>query len=115
MPSIKSLQRQRRKARSRAKISGTAKRPRLTVYRSLQSFEAQLIDDISGVTLVSITSRKEKKDGTSLKNVQELGKKLGEQAKKKKITTCVFDRNGYAYHGKVKTFADGAREGGLMF
>jgi large subunit ribosomal protein L18 len=94
--------REKRKARIRRKISGTAARPRLTVYRSLRHMYAQLVDDVAGTTLVSIGSTT-----TVLKD------EVAEEAKG--ITAVVFDRNGFDYHGRVAAIAAGAREGGLLF
>ncbi len=110
MPTKKQAQRLRKKARVRAKVSGTTKRPRLSVYRSLTCTHAQLIDDDKGVTLASVSS----KDKT-INSALEAGKELAKKAQDKKITSCVFDRNGFAYHGRVKALADGTREGGLKF
>lgn len=100
----------------RAKISGTALKPRLSVFKSNTSIYVQLIDDLSGKTLVSISS----KEVTSAKNTNievstSVGKKLAEKALSSGIENVVFDRNGYLYHGKLKALAEGAREGGLKF
>ena len=111
------LSRQRRHARVRGKISGTAQRPRLNVYRSLNHIYAQIIDDVKGVTLVAASSV-EKDFGMTGGN-KEAAKKVGElvakRAAEKGITEVVFDRGGYVYHGRVKELAEGAREGGLKF
>ncbi|MBS1494355.1 MAG: 50S ribosomal protein L18 [Bacteroidetes bacterium] len=113
--------RARVKAQIRKKISGTAEKPRLVVYRSLNGVSAQLIDDLTGNTLTSISSTAKdvaaKLDGVKGKvgKSKEVGKALAEAAKSKNISNVVFDRNGYLYHGRVKAFADGAREGGLIF
>lgn len=104
----------RRQRRVRAKVSGTAARPRLSVFRSLRSIYAQLIDDTTGTTLVSVDDRKLKGDNKTAK-ATNVGLKLAELAKAKNITTVVFDRGGRQYHGRVKAVADGAREGGLQF
>lgn len=105
-----------RKIRIRAIVSGTAERPRLTVYRSLNHNFAQLIDDTKGVTLVSASDIKDKNSKKpKSERAKEVGLKIAELAAEKKITTCVFDRNGYKYHGSVKAMAEGAREGGLKF
>lgn len=105
-----------RKARVRAKISGTAHCPRLAVFRSLKSISVQAIDDQSGRTL-AFASIKEL--GTKAKNTvvgaQEVGKLLAQKCAKLKITEAVFDRAGYRYHGRVKSLAEGARLGGLLF
>lgn len=99
-------------------MSGTAEKPRLVVFRSLKHIYAQLVDDVSGNTLVtSSTAGKELKDKGSSGGKIELSKLVGmnlaDEAKKKKITAAVFDRNGYLYHGRVKAVAEGARENGL--
>ncbi|MFH1430546.1 MAG: 50S ribosomal protein L18 [Candidatus Uhrbacteria bacterium] len=113
--------RQRRHKRVRARISGTAIRPRISVFRSAQHFSVQLIDDITGITIVAasdldIKALKVKKGEQRKVSVAfEVGKTLAERAKDKGITVAVFDRGGYAYHGRVKAAADGAREGGLTF
>ncbi len=110
----KQANRLRRRIRVKAKINGTAARPRLVVFRSLLHHYAQLIDDEKRVTLANASDLKEKK-GSKAENAKKIGLKIAELAKEKKITTCVFDRNGYKYHGRVKAIADGAREGGLEF
>ena len=116
----KETKRLRRQARIRSKISGTAERPRLAVFRSLSHVTAQLIDDASGKTLASVSSK-------TVKNVEAgdrsgkvaqayaAGKELAEKAKAQNINTVVFDRGGFTYHGRVKAVAEGAREGGLQF
>jgi len=100
----------------RKKITGTAERPRLTVFRSNTGIYAQVIDDSKGVTLTSVSTR-ELGDKTRLNiaNSKNAGKKIAEKALAAGITNVVFDRNGYLYHGNVKAFAEGAREGGLKF
>lgn len=107
----------KRHKRVRGKISGTAQRPRLCVYRSLENIYAQIIDDVAGVTLVSASSAEKtfKKYGGNKEAAKEVGKILAQRAAKKKITEVVFDRGGYVYHGRVQELADGAREGGLKF
>ena len=106
-----------RHKRVRAKISGTAARPRLCVYRSNANISAQVIDDVAGVTLASATSTE--KDFTNYGGNKdaafEVGKKVAERALAKGISEVVFDRGGYVYHGRVQALADGAREGGLKF
>jgi large subunit ribosomal protein L18 len=106
-----------RHKRVRAKISGTAARPRLCVYRSNANISAQVIDDVAGVTLASATSTE--KDFTSYGGNKDaafaVGKMVAERALAKGITEVVFDRGGYVYHGRVQALADGAREGGLKF
>ncbi len=106
----------RRHLRVRAKISGTAERPRLSVSRSNRGLFLQLIDDTAGRTLASALSRElAAKKLAGLELAQELGKRLAEKAKAKNISRAVFDRGSYKYHGKVKAVADGARAGGLEF
>ena len=110
--------RERRHRRVRRKVTGTAERPRLVVHRSLNNIEGQLVDDTQGVTLLGIsTLNSEVRDEKASKTDQgrAAGKRLAELAKEKGITKVVFDRGGYLYHGRVKAFADGAREGGLEF
>ena len=114
MKKTKFTQRQRRKIRVRSKISGTAEKPRLVVFRSLQAIEAQLVDDTASKTLVGLSSRGSKK-GANVEIAHKIGKDLAEKAVALKISSCVFDRNGYAYHGRVKAVAEGARAGGLKF
>ena len=106
----------RRHRRVRAKIEGTAERPRLVVFRSNRGIFAQLVDDASGTTLASagwtgLDARK----GSKTEQASEVGKALAEAAEKAGIERCVFDRGGYLYHGRVKALAEGAREGGLQF
>ncbi len=107
----------KRHARVRSKITGTANRPRLNVFRSNSNIYAQLIDDVAGVTLVSASSV-EKDFGETNGNKEEarkVGKLIAERAADKGIEEVVFDRGGYIYHGRVKELAEGAREGGLKF
>ncbi|MBQ0135738.1 MAG: 50S ribosomal protein L18 [Oscillospiraceae bacterium] len=107
----------KRHKRVRGKISGTASRPRLCVYRSLDNIYAQIIDDVAGVTLCSAATNEKsfKKYGGNKDAAKELGKILAERALKKNIEEVVFDRGGYVYHGRVAELAEGAREGGLKF
>jgi large subunit ribosomal protein L18 len=108
----------RRRRHVRSKIVGTAERPRLTVFRSSKHIYAQLIDDISGVTLAAASSREKgatMKYGGNIKASQVVGKKLAEAALAKGITKAAFDRGHYRYHGRIKALADAAREGGLKF
>ncbi|PCI24092.1 50S ribosomal protein L18 [Candidatus Peregrinibacteria bacterium] len=105
----KVLARQKRKARSRSRIHGTAQKPRVSVFRSLKRFFVQMIDDDNGITLVSGLSASNK--GAA----EKLGAEVAEKAKKAKIGTCVLDRSGYKYHGVIQSFADAARKGGLQF
>ena len=116
------LQRQRRHLRIRNKVQGTAERPRLVVYRSLRNIEGQLVDDDAGRTLVGLSTlasdvRDFKAEGANrrVEHAFAAGKVLGERAKSQGIESVVFDRGGYKYHGRVKAFAEGAREGGLQF
>jgi len=107
----------RRHRRVRGKVRGTAERPRLVVFRSNRGVEAQLVDDQTGRTLASaswLALRKSFK-GDKSEQAAQVGKQLAAQAKQAGIATCVFDRAGYLYHGRVKALADGAREGGLQF
>lgn len=99
--------------RIRARVTGTAVRPRLAVFRSNKAIYAQLIDDEAGKTLASADSRKEK--GTLSEAAAAVGKEVAEKAKAAKIETVVFDRGGFRYQGAVKALADAAREGGLTF
>lgn len=109
-------QRTRRISRVRSKVFGTPSRPRLAVKRSLRNMSVQLIDDQAGNTLVSAHQRElGKKNLKPLKAAEELGKLLGEKAKKIGVSQAVFDRRHYKYHGRVKALADGARQGGLEF
>ena len=115
---LKKLERRLRiRKRIRKHVSGTATRPRLSVFRSNKGMYAQLIDDVNGVTLVAISSKSkaDKVSGTKTEIANQLGKILAEKALKKGIETCSFDRNGYLYHGRIKSLAEGAREGGLKF
>ena len=105
---------ERRHARVRAKISGTAERPRLTVFKSHKYLYAQIIDDTKGHTLASANSM-EAKGKTPVERAKEVGMEIAKRAKAAKIDTVVFDRSGYTYAGKVKMVADMAREGGLKF
>lgn len=107
--------RTRVKYRIRKKVSGTAQKPRLSVFRSNKEIYCQLIDDINGVTLASATSKGMKVSGNKVAIAAEVGKAVASKAKSAGISTIVFDRGGYLYHGRVKSLADGAREGGLNF
>ena len=100
----------------RRKISGTAEKPRLSVYRSNRALYAQLIDDTKGHTLVSIASSEvSDKNNIDIELAKVVGTKLGEKATQSGIDQVVFDRNGYLYHGRIKALAEGAREAGLKF
>ena len=106
----------KRKKRIRKKIFGTSERPRLSVFRSTRHVYAQVIDDSKGVTLASVHSFNKASPQRANKDLcGELGKKLAESCKAKNITQVVFDKNGFAYHGRIMALADGAREGGLNF
>ncbi|MFA5792546.1 MAG: 50S ribosomal protein L18 [Candidatus Gracilibacteria bacterium] len=111
---IKAHKRFRRHVRIRARVSGTSSCPRLVVFRSLSSTYAQLIDDTAKKTLAEASDIKSKK-GSKMDSAKAVGTTLAEKAIKAGIKTCVFDRNGYRYHGRVKALAEGAREGGLTF
>ena len=102
------------KARIRGRISGTAARPRMTVFRSNKQIYVQLIDDLAGVTLVS-TSSKGIEEGTKSEIAAKVGENIAKKALEAGITEVVFDRNGYLFHGRVKSLADAARNGGLKF
>ena len=110
-------QRLKRHKRVRGKISGTPERPRLNVFRSETNIYAQVIDDVSGKTLVSASSLEKdfSCDGTKTDAARKVGQTVAERAKAAGITTVVFDRGGYVYHGRVQALAEGAREGGLEF
>lgn len=114
MPASKSLSRQSRKKRIRARIQGTSARPRLTVYRSLTQIRAQVVDDSTGKTLAA-ASTKEAKAKMTVDGAKKVGELLAKKAKDAGISAVVFDRNAYKYHGRVKALADGAREAGLQF
>ena len=113
----KNAQRLKRHVRVRGKISGTPERPRLSVFRSNANIYAQIIDDVAGVTLVSASTLEKDFEGTGSNKeaARKIGTVLAERAKAKGITTVVFDRSGYIYHGRVAELAEGAREGGLEF
>ncbi len=104
------------KRRIRKNITGTSTKPRLTVFRSNKQIYAQIIDDATGNTLVSASTYNNKAaKGTKIEQAAAVGKEVAEKAIKAGIETVVFDRNGYLYHGRVKSLADSAREGGLKF
>ena len=108
--------RQRVHSRIREKMSGTAARPRLNVYRSLNHIYTQLIDDAAGTTLASASTLQAKlKTGGNVAAAKELGKLIAEKAQEKGIKKVVFDRGGYLYHGRIKALAEAAREAGLDF
>ena len=116
----RSVSRKRRHLRVRRKVQGTAERPRLNVYRSLEHIYAQLIDDVSGHTLVSLSTisrdvRSDLADLSKLEQAKSIGKSIAERAREKGIEQVIFDRGGYPYHGRIKALAEGSREGGLVF
>lgn len=116
----RSVARLRRHARVRKNLAGTAERPRLNVYKSLSGIYAQVIDDQSGRTLISASTvdhelREKVKGLKKAEQAKLIGQTLAERARSKGIQSVVFDRGGYRYIGRVKAFADGAREGGLQF
>jgi len=111
----KNISRKKRIRRTRAKISGTAARPRLCVFRSLRCIYAQVVDDEKGNILVSIDSRKMAKAKNDMTTAGKIGEEIAKLAIAKKISAVVFDKRGYKYHGKVKALAEGARKGGLKF
>jgi len=117
----KKIARERRKKHIKKRVVGTRQRPRLVVFRSLNQIYAQLIDDLSGKTLVSASSNSQGISAeiavakTKTEKAKAVGKFLAESAKKKKISRVIFDRSGYLYHGRIKALAEGAREGGLEF
>lgn len=112
----KNVSRVRRHARVRVKVSGTGSCPRLCVYRSNKNIEAQIIDDVKKVTLVSSSSMSLKLDnGSNVDAAKLVGADIAKKALAKKIKKVVFDRSGYIYHGRVKTLAEAARENGLEF
>jgi len=110
-------QRKKRHKRVRSKVSGTPERPRLNVFRSEKHIYAQVIDDISGVTICSASSVEKDFEGSGSNKdaARKVGKAVAERAVKKGIEIVVFDRGGYIYHGRVKELAEAAREGGLTF
>ena len=111
------IQRQKRHKRIRGKISGTPECPRLCVYRSLSNIQAQIIDDVNGVTLVAASTLGKNfgGNGGNKTAAREVGKNIAKLALEKGIENVVFDRGGYVYHGRVQELAEGAREGGLKF
>jgi large subunit ribosomal protein L18 len=106
----------RRRRRVRARVSGTAERPRLSVFRSNRGIFAQLIDDRQGHTVAAVNwIEPDLRELTAVGQAKKAGELLAERAKAAGVETCVFDRGGYQYHGRVKALAEGAREGGLAF
>ena len=112
----KQQRRVRRRRRVRAKVTGSADRPRLSVYRSNRGLFAQLVDDREGKTLAAVNwTEPELRSLPRMEQAKRAGELLAERAGKAGVTTAVFDRGGYRYHGRVKALAEGAREGGLQF
>ena len=112
----KPAQRLRRRRRVRAKVRGSAERPRLSVFRSNRGVSAQLIDDVGGKTIAAVNwTEADLKGLARMDQAKRVGELLAQRAKDAGVETCVFDRGGYKYHGRVKALADGAREGGLAF
>jgi len=114
----KVIRRQKLRWRIRTKLHGTSEKPRLSVFRSNSDIYVQLIDDNNGVTLAASSSREKEiiaLGGTKVIKSQNVGKAIAQKAMALGIQACVFDRGGYLYHGRVKSVADGAREGGLKF
>jgi large subunit ribosomal protein L18 len=106
----------RRRRRVRAKVRGTAERPRLSVFRSNRGIQAQLIDDVAGHTIAAVNwTEGDLKELKSMDQAKKAGELLAERAKAAGVESVVFDRGGYRYHGRVKALADGAREAGLKF
>lgn len=112
---LKAKRYQERKKRVRAKIEGTKDLPRFSVFRSNSHIYGQLIDDVTKKTLVSGSDLKSKEKGTKSEIAGKVGEEIAKEALAKKIKKVVFDRNGFAYHGRVKALAEGARKGGLVF
>jgi large subunit ribosomal protein L18 len=114
MSNTKAQKRTARHHRIRARVAGNAEKPRLIVFRSLRYTYAQLIDDASGKILVAAHDMKATK-GSKVERAKSVGAEVAEKASKAGISACVFDRNGYKYHGRIAAVAEGAREGGLKF
>ena len=117
MAVTKEARRQKIKSRIRGKISGTAERPRLSVFRSNKEIYVQIINDENGTTLVAASTRDKdfSRNGNKVEQSKSVGLTAAKKAAEKGITTVVFDRGGFLYHGRVKAVAEGAREGGLKF
>ncbi len=118
MALTKNKRRERLRMRIRKTVEGTSSRPRLAVYRSNKEIYAQIIDDVNGKTLAAASSRDKDIDTSNLNKVDAaklVGKSLAEKAVKQGVEAIAFDRGGYLYHGRVKSLAEGAREGGLKF
>lgn len=115
---VKALRRQRIKYTIRKKISGSAQLPRLSVFRSNKDIYAQMIDDVNGNTLASASSRDKDiaaQKGTKTEKSKMVGEAVAKKAVELGLASCVFDRGGFLYHGRIKAVAEGAREGGLKF
>lgn len=112
---IKNVRRERRKSGIRKRVSGTPDRPRLTIFRSLKHIYVQVVDDLSGKTLMSASSVGDKQPAGNVAQAKEIGKAIADKAKSAGINEVAFDRNGFRYHGRVKALADAAREAGLKF
>ena len=116
MTTTKPAQRLRRRRRVRAKVTGTPERPRISVFRSNRGVAIQLIDDVAGRTIAAVNwTEPELRSLPRMEQAKRAGELLAERAGKAGVTTAVFDRGGYRYHGRVKALAEGAREGGLTF
>lgn len=115
MSNLKEQKRKKRHNRIRSRVVGSAQKPRLVVSRSLRNITAQLIDDVVSKTIASASTLQDKKNVGNIVHAKEIGTILAAKAKELKIKECVFDRNGYKFHGKVAAVAEGAREGGLKF
>jgi large subunit ribosomal protein L18 len=113
----KAQRRAKRKLRIRNTVNGTAARPRLSVFASNKHLYCQAVDDLTGTTLVSVSDLEKSLAGTKIdvEGVKALGKEFGKRLKEKKIVNAVFDRNGFRYHGVIKSFADAIREAGIQF
>ncbi len=114
----KMYRRKRIKMRIRKTVNGTSERPRMSVFRSNKQIYVQLIDDLSGKTLISASSREkgiEESTGNKIEQARKVGNLVAEKAKAAGVESVVFDRNGYLYHGRVKSLAEAARKGGLKF
>ena len=114
------LRREKTKKRIRGRVAGTPERSRLTIYKSLNRIYVQAVDDSKGVTLAASSSlekelRESLKNGANIEAAKAVGARIAARLKEKGITSVVFDRNGYVYHGRVKALADSAREAGLQF
>lgn len=112
--SISYTKRKRRHRKFRSRFSGTAKRPRLVVFKSLRYHTAQLVNDEKNQIIAQASDIKESK-GSATERAKKVGSEIAKKAKEKKIDNCIFDRNGFIYHGRVKAIADAARENGLNF